>query len=118
MAGRFNGTSGSHRALRHAGGASMPGPGNTTFVYSVYVDSLPNTYHTILGFQYNQASFSDTRYKFTSIGPWGAGSAQNFAYSDGVDTLPERQRSVSGIGRHLGSRRLVRITSRHSGQTW
>ncbi|MBK7087314.1 MAG: hypothetical protein IPH53_22835 [Flavobacteriales bacterium] len=87
MAGRFNGTSGSHRALRHAGGASMPGPGNTTFVYSVYVDSLPNTYHTILGFQYNQASFSDTRYKFTSIGPWGAGSAQNFAYSDGVDTV-------------------------------
>lgn len=65
----------------------MPGPGNTTFVYSVYVDSLPNTYHTILGFQYNQASFSDTRYKFTSIGPWGAGSAQNFAYSDGVDTI-------------------------------
>lgn len=87
MAGRFNGAASSHKALRMAGGTSLPGPGNTTFVYSVYVDSLPNTYHTILGFQYNQASFSDTRYKFTAIGPWGAGSAQNFAYSDGFDTI-------------------------------
>lgn len=84
MAVRFPGTEYEHRALRLIGGTSMWAPENSTIVYGVRVNGTPLTYHTAVGL--GRESFSGGEYHLAAIGPWGGGSAQNWAISDGTDT--------------------------------